>query len=91
MMLDYGAVGPEISWLGAESGKDNALRVLARRGTFALGVHFLEAFRPQDFPGRKAIAAEGRNRIAAALERVTGATVTDFIGHEHWAAGQAAL
>jgi lyso-ornithine lipid O-acyltransferase len=91
LMLDYGAVGPEISWLGLESGKDNALRLLARRGTFALGVHFLEAFRPQDFLGRKAIAAEGRDRIAAALERVTGATVADFIGHDHWATGQGAL
>ena len=91
LMLDYGAVGPEISWLGLESGKDNALRVMARRGTFPLGVHFLEAFRPEDFPGRKAIAAEGRIRIAAALERVTGATVAEFIGHDHWANGQAAL
>ena len=91
LMLDYGAIGPEIAWLGAESGKDNALRVLARRGTIALGVHFLEPFRPDDFPGRKAIAAESRTRIAAALERVTGATVADFIGHDHWAGGKAAL
>ena len=90
-MLDYGAVGPEISWLGLESGKDNALRVMARRGTFPLGVHFLDAFRPDEFPGRKAIAAESRIRIAAALERVTGATVAEFIGHDHWANEQAAL
>lgn len=91
LMLDYGNVGPEISWLGVERGKDNALRVMARRGTFALGVHFLEAFRPEDFPGRKAIAAEGRSRIETALERVTGATVGEFIGHGHWAEGSAAL
>ena len=91
LMLDYGAVGPEISWLGLESGKDNALRVMARRGTFPLGVHFLDAFRPDEFPGRKAIAAESRIRIAAALERVTGATVAEFIGHDHWASGQGAL
>ena len=91
LMLDYGDVGPEISWLGLESGKDNALRVMARRGTFPLGVHFLDAFAPVDYPGRKAIAAESRNRTAAALERVTGATVTEFIGHDHWASGQGAL
>ncbi len=91
LMLDYGSVGPEISWLGLESGKDNALRLLSRPGTFPLGVHFLEPFRPDDCPGRKAIAAESRNRIAAALERVTGATVVDFIGHDHWANGQGAL
>jgi lyso-ornithine lipid O-acyltransferase len=91
LMLDYGDVGPEISWLGAERGKDNALRVMARRGTFPVGVHFLETFRPADFAGRKAISAESRIRIAAALERVTGATVAEFIGHDHWASGQAAL
>lgn len=91
LMLDYGAVGPELSWLGAESGKNNALRVLSRRGTFPLGVHFLDPFSPVAYPGRKAIAAESRNRIAAALERVMGATVADFIGHDHWATGQAAL
>jgi lyso-ornithine lipid O-acyltransferase len=91
LMLDYGDAGPEISWLGLESGKNNALRVMARRGTFTLGVHFLEAFRPADFSGRKAISAESRNRIAAALERVTGATVPEFIGHDHWASGQVAL
>jgi lyso-ornithine lipid O-acyltransferase len=91
LMLDYGAVGPEISWLGLESGKDNALRVLSRRGTFPVGVEFLEPFRPDAFPGRKAIAAESRSRIASALERVTGATVADFIGHDHWASGRGAL
>jgi lyso-ornithine lipid O-acyltransferase len=91
LMLDYGDVGPEISWLGAERGKDNALRIMARRGTFPLGVHFLDAFQPSHFPGRKAIAAESRIRIGAALERVTGATVAEFIGHDHWASGQAAL
>ncbi len=91
LMLDYGAVGPEISWLGAERGKHNALRVMARPGTFPVGVHFLEAFRPADFPGRKAISAESRNRIAAALENVTGGAVAEFIGHDHWASGAAAL
>jgi lyso-ornithine lipid O-acyltransferase len=91
LVLDYGVVGPEISWLGDETGRNNALRLLSRQGTFPLGVHFLEAFRPEDYPGRKAIAAEGRSRIAAGLERVTGATVGEFIGHDHWASGQVAL
>ena len=91
LMLDYGSAGPEISWLGLESGKNNALRLLSRSGTFQIAVHALEPFRPNDFPGRKAIAAEGRSRISAALERVMGATVADFVGHDHWADGQAAL
>ena len=91
MMLDYGDVGPEISWLGAERGKDNALRIMARPGTFPLGLHFLEPFQPSDYPGRKAIAAESRARIATALERVTGSTVSEFIGHAHWAGRSATL
>ncbi len=91
LMLDYGDVGPEISWIGIESGKDNALRVLARPGRFPLNVHFLEPFRPEDYPGRKAIAAEGRHRIAAALESARGSIIADFIGHDHWSAGTVAL
>lgn len=86
LMLDYGPVGPEISWLGVERGKDNALRVLARRGTFALNVHFLTPFRPEQFPGRKAIASESRSRISDALARTLGAPVADFVGHDYWAA-----
>lgn len=88
LMLDYGAVGPEIAWLGVESGKDNALRVLSRKGSFPVALHFLDAFSPSDFPGRKAIAAESRSRIAAALSRVLGYAVPDFIGHDAWASGQ---
>jgi lyso-ornithine lipid O-acyltransferase len=92
VFLDYGAdVGPEIGWLGVESGQDNALRVLARRGSFPLHVHFLEPFCPTVHAGRKVIAAEARVRIAAALERVHGTPPADFIGHGHWANGPAAL
>jgi lyso-ornithine lipid O-acyltransferase len=91
LMLDYAAVGPEIGWLGVESGKNNALRVLSRAGSFPVDMHFLEPFQPTAFPGRKAIAAESRNRIAVALEAVMGTSVSEFIGHDHWASGQAAL
>ena len=54
--LDFGAVGPEIAWLGVEAGKDNAVRLLSRRGSYPLRVTFLEPFSPADYPGRKAIA-----------------------------------
>ena len=91
LMLDYGDVGPEIAWLGAESGKDNALRVLARPGSFTVGLTFLSPFAPADFAGRKAIAAEARSRIAAALNKAMGAAPPDFIGHDHWAMGRGAL
>ncbi len=87
LMLDYGASGPEIAWLGNESGKDNALRALARRGSFRVGVNFLTPFSPVEVAGRKAIAAEARARIAAALSTVLGRPVADFVGHEAWASG----
>jgi len=85
MMLDYGQIGPEISWIGDERGKDNALRVMARKGSFRLHLSFLEPFDPAAFPGRKAIAAESCARIDAALARVLGHPVPPFIGHDVWA------
>lgn len=91
LMLDYGAVGPDISWLGAETGANNALRVLARRGSFPLHMHFLEPFWPHEFEGRKAIAAESQRRISAALETAIGTQVTEFVGHDHWANGAGTL
>ncbi|MFM9978474.1 MAG: lysophospholipid acyltransferase family protein [Sphingomonadaceae bacterium] len=84
LMLDYGHVGPEIGWIGAERGKDNALRVLARRGSFRVRTFYLEPFDPRDYIGRKAIAAEARGRIEAALEDVIGAPVPPFVGHDWW-------
>jgi lyso-ornithine lipid O-acyltransferase len=90
LLLDYGVNGPEIGWLGSESGASNALRVLARPGSFRVGVHFLEAFSPTDFVGRKAIAAEARTRIVAALSSVLGRPVETFVGHEAWTSGAVA-
>ena len=78
VMLDYGTVAEEIGWIGAESGLDNAKRILSRPGSFPLKVHFLEPFRPDDFPGRKAIAAESRRRIEAALIAVLGKPLRPF-------------
>jgi 1-acyl-sn-glycerol-3-phosphate acyltransferase len=66
--LDFHAAGPEIAWLGVETGKDNAIRVMTRRGSFPVTITFLEPFSPADFPGRKTIAAEAKRRIAVAME-----------------------
>jgi lyso-ornithine lipid O-acyltransferase len=66
--LDYGAALSFATWLGDEHGKDNALRILAHRGSFDLGLHFLEPFDPAAFSDRKAIAAEAEARIKAAME-----------------------
>ena len=78
VLVDYGAVAEEIGWVGAETGLDNAKRVLARRGSFRLRVHFLAPFSPVEFPGRKAIAAESRRRIEAALIATLGKPLRPF-------------
>ena len=78
VLLEYGVVGEEIGWVGVESGIDNAKRIMARRGSFPVKVHFLEPFLPGDFPGRKAIAAESRRRIEEALVAVLGQPLRPF-------------
>ncbi len=53
-------------------------RVLGRKGSFRLDVHFLEPFHPRDFPGRKVIAAESRRRIEEALVTALGQPLRTF-------------
>ena len=78
VLLDYGAAGEEIGWIGEERGIDNARRILSRRGTFSMRVEFLEPFDPRDFPGRKAIATESRRRIEEALVAALGHPLRPF-------------
>lgn len=78
VLLDYGAVAEWIGWIGEESGVANIRRVLARRGTFPLAVHFLDPFSPEEFRGRKAIATEARRRIEAALVAALGQPLRPF-------------
>lgn len=85
VLIDYGMTGPDIAWIGEESGRNNAIRLLARPGNFPVVVDFLDPFHPRDFPGRKAIAAESRHRIETALAEVLGGPVPPFAGHEAWA------
>lgn len=68
VLIDYGDASEEIAWVGDESGIDNALRILGRKGHFALRIHFLEPFDPVLMGGRKAIAAECRARIEAVMQ-----------------------
>jgi lyso-ornithine lipid O-acyltransferase len=65
--IDYGAMAPEIAWVGAESVGANALRVMSRKGRFPVTLHFLEPLDHADFADRKAIAAHSRAEIEAAL------------------------
>ncbi|HVJ03337.1 MAG TPA: lysophospholipid acyltransferase family protein [Sphingomonas sp.] len=78
VLVDYGPVGEEIGWIGQERGLNNARRVLGRKGSFELRIHFLEPFHPRDFPGRKAIAAESRRRIEEALVKSLGHPLRPF-------------
>lgn len=72
VIIDYGAVAEWIGWIGVEGGLNNAKRVLSRKGSFKLRLHFLEPFSPGDFRGRKAIGHEARRRIEEALIDILG-------------------
>ncbi|MDZ4307916.1 lysophospholipid acyltransferase family protein [Allopontixanthobacter sp.] len=78
VLLDYGAVGEDLGWIGDESGVNNAKRVLSRRGSFELRMHFLEPFSPEEFRGRKAIGARARAAIEAALLTTLGKPLRQF-------------
>jgi 1-acyl-sn-glycerol-3-phosphate acyltransferase len=78
VLLDYGPVAEWIGWIGQESGLNNAKRVLARKGSFTLRLHFLEPFSPADFRGRKAISQEARRRIEEALSEALGKPLRAF-------------
>ena len=78
VMLDYGAVAEWIGWIGEEDGLNNAKRVLARKGTFDLHLHFLEPFSPAEYVGRKQIGKEARRRIEEALLEALGKPLRPF-------------
>lgn len=79
--IDYGALAGDIGWVGAESGLSNAIRVLARRGTFPVRLHFLAPFDPEDCTGRKDIATRARCAIERELCRTLGRPPREF-AHE---------
>jgi 1-acyl-sn-glycerol-3-phosphate acyltransferase len=61
-----------------ESGINNAKRVLSRKGSFKVRLHYLEPFSPEDFRGRKAIGIEARRRIEDALIDILGHPLRPF-------------
>jgi 1-acyl-sn-glycerol-3-phosphate acyltransferase len=64
VVIDYGAAHAELGWW-EESGKDNVLRILGRRGTLPVKVQLLQ---PLDRSGdRKQLAHEAREIIAHTL------------------------
>ncbi len=78
VVLDYGENSEEIAWVGEESGLHNAMRVMARSGSFKLKIYYLEPFSPEDFRGRKAIAAKARDEIEERLLANLGKPLRDY-------------
>jgi 1-acyl-sn-glycerol-3-phosphate acyltransferase len=68
VVIDCDEAGRDLAWIGLETGAQNAWRLLARRGTWRVRVHFLEPFDPAEMPDRKALAARARGAI---LERLS--------------------
>ncbi len=65
--IDPGKYRDHVSWIGNETAPQNAWRLLSRPGFFRTVVHYLDPFDPRDYGDRKAMVAEARARIAAAL------------------------
>lgn len=76
VLLDFGDAGPDIAWLGEETGWESAWRAFTRPGTYDVGVHFLEPFNPAEMADRKVVCALSRSRLASALSDTLGYTVT---------------
>ena len=74
VVLQFDDAGSSLAWIGTEGAADNAFRVLGRRGTFHVTIHYLEPFDPTVLD-RKGIAAEARRRIAEGLAAVCGVPV----------------
>jgi len=76
VLLDFGRVGPEVAWLGTETGWESAWRAFKRKGSYAVGVHFLEPYNPSLLADRKEVASHARTCLASAMSRTLGYTVT---------------
>jgi 1-acyl-sn-glycerol-3-phosphate acyltransferase len=76
VLLDFGKVGPDIAWLGEETGWESAWRALTQPGSYQVDVHYLEAFDPGQLADRKAICAKAREGLAAALSEKLGYCVS---------------
>lgn len=76
VFLDFGKAGPDIAWLGEETGWESAWRAFTRPGSYDVGVHYLEPFNPGMLADRKSVCALARSRLAAALSLSLGITVS---------------
>jgi 1-acyl-sn-glycerol-3-phosphate acyltransferase len=63
--IDYNGDAPEFGWPAGESGQANFLRLLGRKGTVAITLHFLPPLAAD--LGRKALASQAEAAVASAL------------------------
>lgn len=68
VFLTYGRHTRRIAWVGDESAVRNFWRLLSYVRPVTATMHFLEPFDPANYDCRKAISAEVRTRIGAAME-----------------------
>ena len=68
VVLNYGAEGPAIAWIGTEPGLDNFKRIVARKQPIVLDLHFLPVLTDEALNNRKTIAAAAQAAILEALE-----------------------
>ncbi|MCJ8159469.1 1-acyl-sn-glycerol-3-phosphate acyltransferase [Sphingomonas sp. LaA6.9] len=66
--LDYGDFAAEIAWTDAEPADANVKRILNRKGTIRLTIHFLEPLPHDVLSDRKAIALMAQSQIASRLD-----------------------
>lgn len=68
VVLDYGAEGPKIAWIGTEPGLDNFKRILARDRPVVLNMRFLPILAGEALANRKTIAAAAETTILQVLQ-----------------------
>ena len=68
VFLTYNRHNAQVVWVGDEGIVENFWRLLSRLTPVTATLHFLEPFDPAHFNDRKAISAEVRHRIGAAME-----------------------
>ncbi len=68
VFLTYGRHTRRVAWVGDEKVTENFWRLLSYIKPITATMHFLEPFDPAHYPDRKAISAEVRARIGAAME-----------------------
>lgn len=78
VVIDYGPVAEEIGWIGEESGLNNFKRILSRKGSFRVTLHYLEPFDPAENGTRKDIAAKARIEIEEKLGECLGKPLRDY-------------